>query len=97
MRSVETDGFAAARKIFNERIELTDYSFLKHQLEATLSQMAFDKLFACLRRCVGRNGMRVLLTPQFVKIIWNLQLLIINKALKLIGLKKKTELLNQHK
>lgn len=86
--AIKTDGFAAARKIFNEKIELTDYSFLSHQFAAALSQMSFGKFYSCLRRSVERNGARLLLTPQFLKIVWNLQLVGINKLLKITGLKK---------
>ena len=92
VKTILVEGFGSARIIFNEKIVLDDYKFLDQQLRYTLSKFELGKFFTCLKRCVRRNGVGMLFTRYFIKIIWNLQLALINKLLIMSGLKKKGEL-----
>jgi hypothetical protein len=87
LRVTSTDGFGSARKLFNEKIKLLNYSYLNRQLETSFADVNFAKFFSCLSRSIKRNGIQILFTSQFIKIIRNLQSRVKNKLLKVIGLK----------
>ena len=72
LKEIETGGFAGARKIYNEPIRVSNYSFLRDQLENALRKRSFKKFTASLTRSVKRNGIRLLLTARFVEILWYL-------------------------
>lgn len=85
---ISTDGFENAKRSFNETFRLTNYAYLRRQLELTLSKLDFGKGLSCLNKHIKRNGIQLIFTSQFRKLVWNLQLILINKLLKIFGLKK---------
>lgn len=89
---ISTDGFATARKSFNEKLKLFNYTYLNRQLEATARKMNFVKFFSCLLKSGKRNGIQMFFTLEFLEIIRNLQQIIKNKLLKTIGLKQKNHI-----
>jgi len=97
LNKISVDGFADARKTFNERITLNDYFFLDNQMRITLSRFEFGRLFSSLRRSIRRNGIQLVFTTQFGRVIGKLMLISINKLLRVLGLRRKSELIGQNK
>lgn len=90
LNSISTKGFGKSRSAFNEQIVVEDFAFLYLQLKDSLSKFELGKFFSCLDRCVSRNGISMIFSRHFIKIIWDLQLAFVNKLLLMSGLKKKT-------
>lgn len=89
LSAISTDGFAAAKKSFGEKIELTNFAYLAYQLENAFVKLDFAKFFSCLSRSVKRNGIRLVFAPQFREILRSLQRIVKNKLLKVAGIKAK--------
>jgi hypothetical protein len=94
---VWAQGFESARETFNEKIRLSNYSFLDTQIIGTATRLDFAGLFACLRRVVRRNGIHFNLIAQLLKTGLELSRITANKLLRVLGLKQGEELANQHK
>jgi len=97
LSKISTDGFADARKSFSEKIKLSNYSYLNYQLAATSANLNFGKFFSCLSKSIKRNGIEIIFTAQFRKIIWDLQFLARKKILKMSGLKRSDIVIDKQK
>ncbi|HEX8638619.1 MAG TPA: hypothetical protein VF692_11190 [Pyrinomonadaceae bacterium] len=91
--AISNGEFSEARKTFNEKIEPGNFLFLFYQLESALGKLNFGKFASCFKRVFKRNGLRIIFNAGFRKVFWDLQLKSLNKALELVGLKKKTILI----
>lgn len=90
---IRAEDFARARAAFNEKIEISNLSYLKHQLETTFARLEIGNFFSCVGRTVRRNGLGIIFTARFGRIIWDLRMIIKNKLLKMSGLKRGKDIL----
>lgn len=72
--------FSGARRIYNEKINPHNSFFLEYQIVSALRQLSFRRCFLGLIKNIKRNGI-LIFTVQFVRAIFNLQLLIMKKLL----------------
>jgi hypothetical protein len=86
---ISNENFAVARKSFNEEIKLNNLFFLDFQLQKTFSQFEFGKFFSCLKRCVKRNGIQILFSRNFGKILKHLLILSAGKLKNLLNFGQK--------
>lgn len=89
--------FANARQNYYRKVRLTDYGFLEKQLTMTLSKFQIAKAAGCLKRAFRRNGVRMILTAGFLKVVKTIAGLTINAALRPLGLGKRNRLTAEHK
>lgn len=81
-REIQKSDFAEARAVFNEKIELTNFSELRKQLRYTLIKKDFREFFLCLKRYARRNGIKMFFTAEFKNTLSFLANLAVKKVSK---------------
>lgn len=81
-RKIYKGDFAEARALFNEKIELTNFSELRKQLKATLINKDIKEFFLCLKRYARRNGVKMFFTAEFKNTLLFLSNSILKKVSK---------------
>lgn len=80
-REIRKNDFAKARDLYNEEIELTNFSELRKQLRSTIIKKDFREFFLCLKRYARRNGAKMFFTAEFK----NTLLFLANLAMKKVS------------